>query len=409
MIKTYKNLDKILFYMIFVMLVAVLTSVVILRNKELLIYFYSVAFIIQIIILSLTIFRDKILIDKNSLVLICLYFCIMAAPCICNFILGITSNYYDYFNVLFKVFYFFVFFCVFKKVRISDIQLKSFMKYIVIIGVISCLYNFIFCFDEIAKIITATSSYQVNVKSFFTNRNDFGGFLSLSMIATFFYYGDTYTKKESVFRMGILVLFAFNIFITFSRGAIFSSLIIVSYMIYEKYKNKPKIIIIIALLIIMIIYILSNNSVTHFLEALVIRSDNFDSNRFTLWRYGLNIININPFFGVGYYTGVEIAIANNFPNTQFHNFFIDNTVGTGIIGTTFVFGIVLFCLVRCLNRCGFHYYKRIYFIAFITLLAKMLIESVSFFSLGYSDNVTSIFYVALPLLLSNMETEPSYE
>ena len=35
----------------------------------------------------------------------------------------------------------------------------------------------------------------------------------------------------------------------------------------------------------------------------------------------------------------------------------------------------------------------------------MFIESVSVFSVGYSDLVTTIFYISVPMLLTNMEVE----
>lgn len=409
MIKKYENLDKILFYLLFVMLVAVLASIVVLKNNSLLIYFYAVAFLLQIVILLFTIFRKKLIIEKNSFLLLAIFMFIMILPCVSNVFLNIDTNNYDYINIFFKVFYFFLFYCIFKNTSISREQLKKFMRYIVIIGVISCLYNFIFCTDEILKIITASSSYQVNVKSFFTNRNDFGGFLSLAMIATFYLYGDSKQKKDNLKKLILLFLFIVNIFITFSRGAIFSAGLLMCYMIYEKYKNKPRMIVFVLIGLVSVVYLLSNVKALSFLESFVIRSDNFDSNRFTLWGYGLKIIKMNPLCGVGYYTGIDIALANNFPNTQFHNFFIDTTVGNGIIGTIFIFSIVLSCFFRCIRKCKNKYYKRIYFISFITLLVKMLIESVSFFSIGYSDNVTSIFYITLPLLLSNMSQEEKNE
>lgn len=409
MIKKIKNLDKVLFYLLFTMLVAVLSSIVVFKNSSLLIFFYAVAFLMQIIILLFTIFRNKLVIEKKSFFYLAMFMFIMILPLIFNIFLDINTNSYDYINIFFKVFYFFLFYCVFKNITISELQLKKFMKYIVFIGVISCLYNFIFCSKEILKIVTASSSYQVNVKSFFTNRNDFGGFLSLAMIATFYLYGNSKLKKDNIKKLLLLFLFTINIFITFSRGAIFSAGLLISYMIFEKYKNQPKMIVFILIGMLTVVYILSNTKALNFLETFVIRSDNFDSNRFTLWNYGLRIIKMNPLCGVGYYTGIDIALANNFPNTQFHNFFVDTTVGNGIIGTIFIFFVVVSCFFRCLKKCEIKYYKNIYFISFITLLAKMFIESVSFFSIGYSDNVTSIFYITLPLLLSNMNQEGKNE
>ena len=409
MLKKYNNLHKVMFLLLFVMLIAVLASIVVLKNKSILIYMYSFAFLAQLIILFTNINIKKIVVDKQSMILMATFMLIMSLPCICNIFLGINTNIYDYINIFFKGFYFFLFYCVFKNAYINENQLKKFMKGIVIIGVISCLYNFIFCYDEIFKIFKATSSYQVNIMSFFTNRNDFGGFLSLSVIATYYLYGNSKNKKEKIKKYILLLIFIINIFITFSRGAIFTVGLLIAYMLFEKYKNNPKIIIYVIIGLLTLIFISSNMKVVNFLEAFVVRSDNFDSNRFNLWDYGLKIIKENPIFGVGYYTGLDIAISNNFPNTQFHNFFIDTTVATGLIGTIFLFFIVVSCLIRCMKKCEYKYYKKLYLISFITLLMKMLIESVSFFSIGYSDNVASIFFIALPLLFSNMKKEDNNE
>ena len=60
---------------------------------------------------------------------------------------------------------------------------------------LACAYNIISNAENILLISNITNSYHVDFKSFFVNRNQFGSFLMVSLIAQFYLWHFNEVKK----------------------------------------------------------------------------------------------------------------------------------------------------------------------------------------------------------------------
>ena len=395
------NISKVFSIITFCNLFSIILCYTVLNNSTLLIYFYALSFVVEFLLFINLMYGKNIYVDKKSILLFGIFLGIMIFPICTNTIIGIDTNIYDLLSIIFKCTNFFFLFCIIKKLNVTESNLRRYFKIILVIGVISCLYNFIFCFKDILAIITATSSYQVNVKSFFVDRNMFGDFMIISTLSCYYYFSKSDNKKV---RNVLLALFSINSFLTFSRTSIVSIILILIYMIYNENK-KSKRLFIITFIILLIVSILFSSNIKSFISVFIVRGDNFSTGRTSIWKIGLDIFKHNPINGIGYYTAVDIANNMGMNHSQFHSFFVDSLVGYGIIGLTFNIGIFLYCFINCIKKCILNNYKQIYVISFIVIFIQMFIESVSVFSVGYSDLVTTIFYISIPLLLTNMEED----
>lgn len=398
-----KKIENIIISIVLITLLAIVFSLSILGNSNYLIYFYFIAFTIQCILFAFFMINKKARFSKKSLFLLFLYFISLFLPIVKNIFLGIDTNLYDILVIIIRFINFLLFYCIFEMSIVKKEQIRKLFKFFIIIGFISCVYNYLFCFDEIQKIVTASSSYQVNIRSFFHNRNMFGEFMFISMLSTFYYY----EGKKSKAKLLLTFLFSITAFLTFSRSAIFSVFLLLIYFYIKKYGNKKINVIVLFLGFIIVAYILLGPAVK-FLNIFIIRGDNFSTGRSSIWEYGYKVFINNPIVGVGNYTAVGLAEQAGFTHSQFHSFFIETLAGYGLVGL-FVYAIMIIPLFkRTIHKLKITknlYYRNCVIVSFLILFIKMFIESISFFSVGYSDLITTLFYVSIPLLLSNMDVE----
>ena len=396
-----KKIENVIVSIVLITLLAIVLSLSILGNSNYLIYFYFIAFTIQCILFAFFLINKKVQFSKKSFLLLLLYFISLFLPIIGNFFLGIDTNIYDILGIIIRFVNFILFYCICEKSIVKKEQLRKLFKFFIIIGFISCIYNYLFCFDEIQKIVTASSSYQVNVRSFFHNRNMFGEFMFISMLSTFYYY----EGKKSKTKLLLIFLFSITAFLTFSRSAIFSVFLLLLYFYFKKYGNKRINVIVMLLGLVIAVYILLGPAVKY-LNLFIIRSDNFSTGRSSIWEYGFKVFKNNPIVGVGNYTAVGLAEQNGFTHSQFHSFFIETLAGYGLVGL-FVYAIMIIPLFKKtilkLKKTKNLYYRHCVIVSFLILFIKMFIESISFFSVGYSDLITTLFYISIPLLLNNIE------
>lgn len=396
-----KKIENIIILVVLITLLAIVLSLSILGNSNYLIYFYFIAFTIQCVLFAFFMINKRIRFSKNSILLLTLYFLSLFMPIVGNSILAIDTNLYDILGIIIRFVNFIFFYCIFEKSIVQKKQIKKLFKFFIIIGVISCIYNYFFCFDEIQKIFTASSSYQVNIKSFFHNRNMFGEFMFISMLSTFYYY----EGKSSKTKLFLIILFGATAFLTFSRSAIFSVFLLLIYFYLKKYGNKKINVIVLLLGLIIATYILLGPAIKY-LNIFIIRSDNFSTGRSSIWEFGFKVFKNNPLVGVGNYTAVGLAELNGFTHSQFHSFFIETLAGYGLVGL-FIYSIIIIPLFKkTINKLKITnnlYYRHCVIISFLILFIKMFIESISFFSVGYSDLITTLFYISIPLLLNNID------
>lgn len=361
----------------------------------------GMVFGIQVILLLIyfLFFTEK---KINGDFVLMLFFLIVAqsSTMISTMLLPIEMDYIDVINGVGTFISFFVFVCIPSTIKITQKGLGNFFISIVILGVIACLYNLVINFQAILNFWQFESAYDVDLSSFYINRNSFAQFIFFAFVA------NTYlllVKKKKLSYL-IYILLGLSLLITLSRGGIAATVIFVSVLMLFTVRQSLLRNISLALFALVILLLLwSNPAANDFISSMLIREDTGTTGRFTFWLEGLRLLNqTNWLFGVGEFTSVHYFNNHGYTFTEFHSFYIETLVKGGL--ALLLFYIIIFVLM--VNR--YRVIKSadrttgvIYISALFSLLFYCLIESISFFTIGYVGSLFTIFFITVPILYSN--------
>jgi len=397
---TEKQIPRTLFISIIIMLVPFIICFTILDLNNVIIPLLAGVYFVQIFIISNTFINGNIKIRRLS---VCIVFGILFSQFITlliDVLAGIKINTNDYINIFAKTLNFILYFEVMANVKVSKLQIQCFMRYFTLFAVVAIIYNFALNWTELLKIQYITSSYVLELKSFFPNRNQFGAFLFISIIAHCYFCSGKKIQKSNILIFTLQIL---SIVLTMSRGAILACAVFFV-ILYLQHSNNLKVFLLsIVLSCNMIILITCNNKLMEFISKFILRSGSGTTGRTEIWKMGIGVaVNNNIVNGVGYYTGTDLARAQGFQFDQFHSLFIDAIVSGGIIELSFIVLVLINIYRQCIKNCVDNGYKKIYIGSMVAILPLGIFESISFFSIGYTDSAFSIFFISIPLLLSNM-------
>src|SRR5690606_1234772 len=100
-------------------------------------------------------------------------------------------------------------------------------------------------------------------------------------------------------------------------------------------------------------------------------------------------------------TGVDIAKENGLLQGQFHSFYIDVLVSGGIVELLFILITLIYVITKCMKHCPDSSFRNNYIAAILSIFVLAFFESIGFFSIGYVDTIYTIFFITIPLLMSN--------
>ncbi|MGB6779557.1 MAG: O-antigen ligase family protein [Planococcus citreus] len=361
----------------------------------------GVGFTIQVILLFVYfLFFTEKNIDKDFVFLLFFLIVSQSATIYSAILLPIDMDYIDVINAVGTVMSFIIFVCVPSELKITQKGLTNFFISIVILGVLSCLYNLVINFQGMINILEIESAYDVNFSSFYTNRNGFAQIIFFSIVA------NTYlllVKKQKIYYLTFFFL-GISLLLTISRGGIAATVIFgLVFMLFTMKKSLVRNLSL-ALISFPIFFLLwFNPTANNFISSMLIREETGTTGRFSFWLEGIKLLNqTNWFFGVGEFTSINYFRNLGYTVTELHSFYIETLVKGGL--ALFLFYIVIFVLM--VNR--YWILKRadreagiIYISALVSLLVYCLIESVSFFTIGYVGSLFTIFFITVPLLYSN--------
>lgn len=389
---------KALFISIIIMLLPFFVSFTLLKTTAYLLPLVAFAYIIQTIIISGTYLIDQVY--HKVIIFTIMLMVIQLITVYSNSLTGINTNYNDYINLTAKTVNFFLLFGIMLNKKTTKEKIIRFMDYMIVFGIIACLYNIAVNWNSILNLTNITSSYQVNIKSFFPNRNQFGMFLFITIVAN--NYRTLVSKKNLTYYM-VTFLLIVNLIMTMSRGAILALLIFYIILYIQNIKSIRTPISFIILLFTFMMVIFTNSQLKDFIVRNVVRADTGVAGRLDVWKMGIDVYSkSNLFSGVGFHTGIDIAKAAGFEFDQFHNFFIDILVSGGFIELLFIVTTIFYVYRRVMMKCWDKSYKRIYKASMYAIFALGLVESVSFFSIGFVDTIYTIFFITIPILASGM-------
>lgn len=340
---------------------------------------------------------------KNILILIIISF-ILCVIQIKNFVTN-KLEIMDIFNIGCQFINVVLLFVAIMNLKIEENDIFSFMKAMLIFGIIACVQNMILYFNEILQTIgLQDGEFMVNIKGFFANRNQFAFFIYIMIIANMFII----LKENKLFYKLILGLLFINLFFTMSRTGILvvGIFAFIYFLTIDKINKKTKFILIILAIIGLIGIIFIVNEVNPILIQKLARFDRIKdlSGRTEIWARGINLLKetpINMIFGVGRFQGTELLSFETKSFTQFHNIYIDSLITGGImelIYIIYIYGVVIKNIFKSeINK----EYKKLYLSMFITFAIYICFESFGRFSIGASDTLCLIFFVTIPLLHAN--------
>lgn len=283
--------------------------------------------------------------------------------------------------------------------------ISSFMKAMVIFGLISCVNNMILYFDEILQTLGfQKGAFMVHIKSFFANRNQFAFFMYVVIIADLFII----LKENKLAYKLLLVLFFINLFFTMSRTGLL--VIVIFAFIYffsiDKINKKTKFILFMIGIVLLIGTIFVVNEVNPLLMKKIVRADRIKdlSGRTEIWDRGFELLKespINWLFGVGRFKGTDVLQFENQTFTQFHNIYLDSLVTGGLMELCYIIYIYYYVINKVFKSDLEKKYKTLYVTMFITYAIYICFESFGRFSIGCSDTLCLIFFVSIPLLHAN--------
>lgn len=296
----------------------------------------------------------------------------------------------------------------FTSARIEKEELKKFFKFMVILGMIACLYNFIYYFSEIVGLLDIKNSYSVHIKSFFGNRNQFGLFLMMVTMSNFYLLVNEKNKNNIIIYIITIIILLCNMLFTMSRTALGATAFFLIISLVSILKGKRRFIAILSIIGVAIVIGISifiiDPSLSQKIENLFIRPETITTGggRTKIWQEGITIVlRENLISGVGRFAGVDqlnnYLLTLGLHTSQFHSVYVETFVSGGIlalIALIFMFGRNIYYLAK--SRLPLEE-KNVIICMIVTFMIIGIVESCRF-SMGYVDTIFTLMFFSIPIL-----------
>ncbi len=383
-------------------------------------------FMIEIIILCVYFFINfikngkKISFNKNTkinLILLISTTVVLFGVQVCNFI----SSEFEFMDILnigcifINILFLYIFMI---NIKIDENDIYKFFKGIVFFTLIACIVNFVLYYKDIYDfLINGKYKWNVMIKSFFANRNQFAFFLYIGIISDFMIMKH---NKNILYKLFFLI-FGISLFATGSRTGILLGIILIGimFLVSNKIRLRTKIITCFIGLTILIIGLFLIYNIkpdiwkkisTNFIRLSEVKSL---SGRTEIWKAGVDLLKEKPqnvLLGVGRFKSVTaLENLNGRTFTQFHNIYIDLLTTGGIMELMYI-GFIYFSVIKNIIKSNLDpKYISVYIAMFITYTLYIALESFGRFSIGCSDTICFIFFITIPILHANSIKENKKE
>ena len=356
--------------------------------------------------------------SKNIIIVLIVFFILQIIAQLCSYFRWQNVEIQDMANILSLTVNIFIYLYLCSKFEIMKKDFIAFMKKMIVVGLVSCIYNIIVNWEVILNFFGLEYSYLVSISSFFPNRNQFGSFMLIMIVATLYILINQKDKKY----IFLLLIFMINLILTMSRNAILGmGLVLIFFILFNlkdfcKKLSKKQIIIIcciIAVLIIVgIILLITIPEISDTINRLFLRTYTIDptSGRMKVWTNGIEIWQNNPLIGVGRFQAINInETVYNSDLDQFHNIYIETVVSYGIVGLVGLAYIIVREIKKVKNSQIDKISKRLMITSIIVFLVISFFETTCRFAIGYVDTLNTIFYFTIPLIYANIKNEKEEE
>lgn len=289
--------------------------------------------------------------------------------------------------------------------RLSINSYVRFLNSVIIAVLVMVGYTFIFDFNNLIKALSATSAYGNELTSFFISNHEYALYLFLGIQSCLFCYQffiDTNRRKKGRYLL-LTGLFLINLILTFSRTALLGVFVLVFvFLLTGKNAKTKKVLFLFSLLIIATLLFIPNLR-EFFIK--IVWSDNNDAGRIEMWNYGLELFKNSTFFekltGQGF-TKITDMLFIFSQHKNFHNSYIQVLLQYGIIGVSFLIGLILSSFVN-----GIRVFRKNRFIG--AMFISMTLSTAAYISTNTTiimqSNIDSyiltIFVIILPIYVKN--------
>lgn len=282
----------------------------------------------------------------------------------------------------------------------SEREIEKFLKGFLVLTFLALIFALIIDSDDLLNISNVSSSYELVVSSFFANRNQFGSFLFVSLVAHALYLNGRKLKLWNIMFFCFQVVF---LTLTMSRGSFLAMVLFAGSFALFNLKRRPKYFVLFMGTIVTFAVVLLNTQVGATLQQLLFRTESGVSGRDVIWNYGTAIwLDYGVLFGTGTFRGVQLAQELGMGVSEFHSWIIDTLVSGGVF-ELFLLLIILGKVWFDLAKSGLDNYRRfVLYSAGIGILGLSFVESISIFTMGFVGTMYSIFLVSLPILYANL-------
>lgn len=308
----------------------------------------------------------------------------------------VNAGYVDAVIAVFKE-YVVIFVCIFLNRGTYSMKRFNFiLKIIVSFAILSIVFSIVED-NFIGKIVNLTNVYEADIKSFFSSKNQFGRFLYLSTICTFFlstYYTKKSKKRKYVALTGILTLATV---LTFSRTSLLAiGMFFCTYYLITSKRNKLKKIMIIFTGLIIFYIIISIPVISDYISHFIIRKEVGMGSRTDIWAIGLDYISKHPLIGSGEFMAEKIINSGGINISEFHNVYIYRMVVSGIpIAMLFIL-----ILIKRFSVIKYNFENNPIMSCskamFISLLVYMFLEQYTIFNFSITGIIVIMFLYVAP-------------
>ena len=289
--------------------------------------------------------------------------------------------------------------------RLSINSYVRFLNSVIIAVLVMVGYTFIFDFNNLIKALSATSAYGNELTSFFISNHEYALYLFLGIQSCLFCYQffiDTNRRKKGRYLL-LTGLFLINLILTFSRTALLGVFVLVFvFLLTGKNAKTKKVLFLFSLLIIATLLFIPN--LREFFIKIVL-SDNDDAGRIEMWNYGLELFKNSTFFekltGQGF-TKITDMLFIFSQHKNFHNSYIQVLLQYGIIGVSFLIGLILSSFVNGIRVFRKNRFIGAMFISMTLSTAAYIFTNTTIIMQSNIDSyILTIFVIILPIYVKN--------
>lgn len=294
----------------------------------------------------------------------------------------------------------FIYFNIDNKMNENDLIIIN--RLILIIGVLSSIYNLLLGGFSISKMINANNIYTVATCSFFDNKNTFGVFSFFSIIAGIYLL---FKDKYKVLIILLLFLQVFTLIISFSRSSLLIFVIFISILLILLIANRKKLsyieltvvkvsgLLFLLLLITVGCMFILNDNFHEFVDRTIIRSDFGDAGRSNIWEQGLTLIDLGSvdlLFGIGW------SDLNSYGNSYLHNIYIELFVVGGIFKLLIYLYLFIYAFVNLRKKKKYGLISYIGISCLFSYIIFGMFESQIIFELGITPFLFMLYIFIMP-------------